>query len=492
MVRTPANEAQVNVPNARESLLTFDTKRWISNRKILNTFVQSSLSVDSPMKHRRVCIVGGGASGLVCARVLASEEYQCEPIIFEQTSDLGGQWHFDAAGSSETSAVYRDLRTNLPCSVMQFSDFPFPNNEPESYVGCQEMEDYLLAYSAKHHLKKYISFNTKVISIDDTFTVIYTVRLEAETKVPERPNRVLLEKTDDDAVYSEQFDAVCIANGHYSEVYIPDEIPGLYQQTFPIQHSRTYREPESYRGKCVIVVGASHSGIDICGELAPVARKVLLSMKEENIDHFRGVLNLLRQSGKQVCTDYLSTTFSIAPPIERIENETVYFPNQTSIQPDLIIFATGYQYQMSFLQGRLQLDQERFLKYRYLYPLYKQLFHADFPHGELSFLAIPYRIVPFPLAELQSHIIARVLCGRLQLPSREQMIREIDSLQLPQNRAYHCVNMVEYTENLLQLMRESDQYFNYKFTIDSQRRLRKIFEWFSHDMMCFVFLDATV
>ena len=375
---------------------------------------------------------------------------------------------------------------------MQFTDFPFPNSEPESYVGCQEMEDYLLAYTEKHQLKKYVCFNTKVNSIDETFTVIYTTRLDGETEAPERPPRVLVSRTNDEVVYSEKFDAVCVANGHYSEVYIPNEIPGLHQQTFPIQHSRTYRDPEPYRGKCVIVVGASHSGIDICGELAPVARKVILSMKEENINNFQLVLNMLRQSGKRLCTDYLSSTFSFAPPIERLEKDTVHFPNQTSVQPDLIIFATGYQHQMPFLQGRLQVDQGRLSKYRYVYPLYKQLFHADFPRGELSFLTIPYRIIPFPLAELQSHIIARVLCGQVQLPSREQMICEIDSLRLPQNRAYHCVNMIEYTEDLLELISESDRYFNYKFTIDSQRRVRKILQWFDHVVLLHFVLDATV
>jgi hypothetical protein len=31
-------------------------------------------------------------------------------------------------------------------------------------------------------------------------------------------------------------------------------------------------------------------------------------------------------------------------------------------------------------------------------------------------------------------------------------------------------------EDLLKMMRESDKYFDYKFTIDDQRRLRKIIE----------------
>jgi hypothetical protein len=357
---------------------------------------------------------------------------------------------------------------------MQFSDFPFPNNHPESYVSLKEMQEYLIAYSEKYQLSKYILLNTKVDSIDETFTVIYTIPIKSDGELPKRVNQNLIEKNDNYAVYSEQFDAICVANGHYSEVYIPGDIPGLNQSTFPIIHARSYREPEPYRDQCIIVVGGSHSGIDICGELASVAKQVILSIKEENIEHFHGVLNLLRQSGKQLCTDYSSTTFSMVSSIDYIDKDTVYFKNQTSVKPDLIIFATGYDYRMPFLQGKLQVDLNRLLKNRYVYPLYKQLFHANFPDGTLSFLTIPYRIVPFPLAEIQSHLIARVLSGKISLPSREEMIYEIDQSLVSPNRSFHCVDMIKYTGSLFEIMNESNQYFNYKFVIDNQRRIRQV------------------
>ena len=424
------------------------------------------------MKRKRVCIIGGGASGLACARVLAEDEYNCEPTVFEQNSFIGGQWNYDPSGTSETTAVYKNLRTNLSCSVMQFSDFPFPNNEPESFISYKEVQEYLIAYTEKHQLYKYILLNTKVNSVDETFTVIYTTKNE----IPQRPYQKLLQKGENYTIYSEQFDAICVANGHYTEIYIPNDIPGFDSHTFPIMHSHSYREPDHYRDKCVIVVGGSHSGVDICGELVPFAKQVILSIKEENQERFELMINLLRQSGKRLCTDYLSSTFSIVSPIASIDKDIVYFKNQISIKPDLIIFATGYEYRMPFLQGNLQVDQNRLLQNHYVYPLYKQIFHANFPNGTLSFVCIPYRIIPFPLAELQTHLIARVLNGKISLPSRDEMIYEIDNLSVPKNRSYHLVNMIDYAGNLLEMMNESDQDFNYKFSIDNQRRVRKIFK----------------
>jgi thioredoxin reductase len=342
----------------------------------------------------------------------------------------------------------------------------------ESYVGYKEMYDYLLAYADKHQLMQYVRFNTKVISIDDTFTVTYRSSTDTNDNVSMSDNRIVIEKTDEYIVYAQQFDAICVANGHYSEVYMPDNIRGQETHTFPICHSRVYRTSEPYRNQCVVVVGASHSGIDICGELVHVAKQVVLSMKSDNEENLQLVLRTLRLNGKSVCTDYLSSSFSIVPPIDHIDHRTVYFENQTSIEPDSMIFCTGYQYRMSFLHGKLQVDQHRLLNNRYV--LFKQMFHADFSSGQLSFLAIPYRIVPFPLAELQSHLVARVLSGQICLPEREQMINEIDDACLPRNRTYHCVDMIEYTKNLLDLMNESNRYYPYRFTIDDQRRLRKI------------------
>ncbi|CAF1634523.1 unnamed protein product [Rotaria magnacalcarata] len=412
------------------------------------------------MKRHRICIVGSGSSGLACARVFSSDDYNCEPTVFEQNPFIGGQWHYDPDGLSETTAVYKNLKTNIPCGVMQFSDFPFQNSDPEAYVGCKDVQDYIIAYAEKHQLYQYILLNTKVNSIDETFTVTYTVPIDKENEMSKRSHQKLVMRNENYATYSEQFDAICVANGHYTEMYIPNDIPGLHSQTFPIMHSHSYREPEHYRDKCVIVVGASHSGVDISSELAPIAKQVILSMKEENKNQYEAVLNMLRQNGKELCTNYLSTTFSIVPPIERIDKDTVYFQNQTSIKPDLIIFATGYEYRMPFLQGKLQVDQDRLCNSHYVYPLYKQLFHADFPDGTLSFLAIPYRIVPFPLAEVQSHIIARVLCGKLSLPTRDDMINAIDNLSLPLNRSYHLVNMIEYAENLFEMMRDNKRIYD--------------------------------
>ena len=53
-----------------------------------------------------------------------------------------------------------------------------------------------------------------------------------------------------------------------------------------------------------------------------------------------------------------------------------------------------------------------------VHPLYRHIFHCDMP--TLAFIGIPWSVVPFPLFELQSRLIAAVMTGELGLPSRDQ------------------------------------------------------------------------
>lgn len=63
---------------------------------------------------------------------------------------------------------------------------------------------------------------------------------------------------------------------HFFEPNIPS-IPGI--ETFPgtILHSHSYRKPDMFSGKTVLVLGAASSGVDIALELSRHATKVYLS-----------------------------------------------------------------------------------------------------------------------------------------------------------------------------------------------------------------------
>lgn len=441
---------------------------------------------------KRICVVGSGPSGLGCARVLL--EYGFEPVIFEQQPFICGQWHYQEPELFDrqrlTSAIYRDLLTNLPCSVMQFSDFPFINHDEEAYIKYKDVELYLFQYTEQHQLQQHLLLNTQVIDIiesNDGFLVKYSIEKNGKCDLPDhlqinlsskvnRTKRNFIEECENSIVYSEYFDAVCICSGHHIKPYIP-LIVGLDEVLENKKsHASTYRYPEQYEDKTVVIIGGGFSGVDIAGELASCCKQVILSAKPGST--FDLSIRRLQQGGKKTCLDYLNKTFVMKPPIKQIINGgIVIFEDESTVIPDHIITATGYDYEFRFLSTeklQLQYDHRRFL-----YPLYRQLFNVHYPQGLVSYLAVPFLIVPFPLCEIQTHLVARCLKNEIKLPTTNEMLKEIDDEMSKIgsiNRYYHRLNMVEYVQHLFELL-QNDNPSNtrtYKFSIDNERRLRKI------------------
>ena len=84
---------------------------------------------------------------------------------------------------------------------------------------------------------------------------------------------------------------------------------------------------------------------------------------------------------------------------------------------DAVIFCTGFHYSFPFLQSlnpSVTVADGSHAAHLWQHMLYT----AD---PTLAFLAIPQRIVPFPIAEAQSAVIARMWAGRLDVPTENQM-----------------------------------------------------------------------
>lgn len=106
----------------------------------------------------------------------------------------------------------------------------------------------------------------------------------------------------------------------------------------------------------------------------------------------------------------------------------VEFEDGTSQRVDAILFATGYRYWFPFLPASLVGADTDTHACPAVKPLYRQLWHAEEP--TLGFLALPYKIAPFRLAEIQAHAFARSLTGDApeRLPGREERVRDARQL----------------------------------------------------------------
>jgi NADPH-dependent 2,4-dienoyl-CoA reductase/sulfur reductase-like enzyme len=178
-------------------------------------------------RSRKVAVIGCGASGLVAARELLREGHQVS--VFEQGNSVGGVWVYDPEIEADLlginvdrkrvhSSMYASLRTNLPREIMSFTDFPFLPTEKEGsqrdarrFPGHPEVASYLQDFAEHYGLMDYIHFSSVVEYAG--------VREIGEKEVSWKVRTRLLGETTTKSL-EEDFDAVVVCNGHYSEPYV--------------------------------------------------------------------------------------------------------------------------------------------------------------------------------------------------------------------------------------------------------------------------------
>ncbi|KAK4701314.1 hypothetical protein P7C70_g4917, partial [Phenoliferia sp. Uapishka_3] len=394
--------------------------------------------------HRKALVIGAGSSGLAALSELRSKGI--DTVAIEARNDVGGQWNFEAPGKCSVrfdeggrcvvsapgdenaggpmppTAMYESLRCNVPTTLMAYRDEPFPYDTP-LFPDAETVNAYL-STSAKS-LRPHIIFNHRVISLRWT-----TPADEGDQREWICEYKSILERATPKV---EQFDFVVVANGHYTEPYIP-LISGLDGWKGKIGHSRWYRDPEAYRDQTVLVIGNSASGYDITRQIAePLFDRRSPDIPAESLPKIyqsrKGPSSLGLPFDAPDSAEW-AKAIGIFPPIERIEGKTIWFEDGRSLNDvDLIMFATGHLYSFPFASplhapftthpltispfpacstpcppGGLRVHNiDR-----------RQLFYL--PSPTLSFLALPLLVIPFPLAQAQSHLLAAFYSSSLPEP----------------------------------------------------------------------------
>ncbi|CAO3616771.1 unnamed protein product [Cunninghamella echinulata] len=366
---------------------------------------------------RRVAIIGGGPGGLVTAKQLKAEKVFDKITIFERKEQVGGTWVYspevndnpplpsiECSKSKSTIKkeksiynlhlpIYPNLHTNLPTHVMQFRDFDFDKATP-LFPTHKDVLNYLQQFTANFDLTSHIQLNTTISSNNG------------------------IDNDDSDSqpfIYTESYDALVVATGHYSIPYIPafDGIEHLKQNNILWNHSRDYRHPDIFKNKTVLIIGSGSSALDIVRETSFYAAKVYHSVRtdtKQSLQAHESDANNVKRVGlvQKILKD---------GQIQCVANNEQQL--QQLIKVDHIIFATGYLYSYPFFpfqKDNLIIEGQTVLH------THEYLFYINNP--TLAFIGLPIRIVPFPLSQSQANVIAKVFNPErkdVTLPSLEQM-----------------------------------------------------------------------
>jgi dimethylaniline monooxygenase (N-oxide forming) len=102
----------------------------------------------------RVGVIGAGISGLVTAKVLLEDGFAV--TLLEKESELGGVW--------AASRTYPGLYANNPRETYAFSDFPYPSTADE-FPSALQIRTYLAAYAEHFRVRERIRFGTEVLEV---------------------------------------------------------------------------------------------------------------------------------------------------------------------------------------------------------------------------------------------------------------------------------------------------------------------------------------
>ncbi|KAI4311659.1 hypothetical protein MLD38_036538 [Melastoma candidum] len=361
-----------------------------------------------PVTTRHVAVIGAGAAGLVAARELRREGHGV--VVFERSNRVGGTWVYtketesdplgiDGARNVIQSSMYSSLRTNLPREVMGFRDYPFVatgqgfRGDPRRFPGHEEVLGYLERFGREFGLVE-----GGIVRFEKEARRVWRGE-DGRWKVAWMNGRELAE---------EVFDAVVVCNGHFTEPRLA-EICGIDTWPGKQMHSHNYRTPDPFHNQAVVLIGSSASAVDISRDISPVASEVHVACRCPEVGSL----------GKQPGHDNMW----IHPMIDRVcEDGTVIFLDGSSVRADVIMHCTGYKYHFPFLEtdGIVTVDDNC------VGPLYKHVFPPLLAPW-LSFVGLPWKVIPFPQFEHQTKWIAGALSGRIALPSQKAMSEDVDS-----------------------------------------------------------------
>jgi hypothetical protein len=203
-----------------------------------------------PSTTDRYCVVGAGPAGLVMARALLHASIPFD--VLERHSDVGGIWD----PSNPGSPVYDSAHFISSKWTSSFYGFPMPDDYPD-YPGHRQLLDYIRAFAREFGLYDHISFDTEV-----------------EWARPDGEEWIVTLAGGEERRYC----GLICANGTTWHASSPD-YPGMDGFAGDLRHAVSYRSPDEFRGKRVLVVGGGNSGVDIACDAATHADAAFLSVR---------------------------------------------------------------------------------------------------------------------------------------------------------------------------------------------------------------------
>ncbi|MFZ0738741.1 MAG: NAD(P)-binding domain-containing protein [Candidatus Acidiferrales bacterium] len=383
-------------------------------------------------------VIGAGPSGLAAGHAFQQRGIGFD--IVERHSDAGGIWDIANPGSP----MYESAHFISSKTLSGFPGFPMPDDYPD-YPNHRQILQYVRAYARHSGLYDHIRFQTAVeylAPVDDSADALWEARFaNGETR---------------------RYAGAVVASGHQWEPKLPS-YPGKF--TGDAYHSRDYHSADQFKGRRVLIIGGGNSGCDIACDAARTAEFAALSVRRgyyyipkhitgKPADVFaHGGPQLPTRIAQPVLTGLLKilvgdpTKFGLPKPdhklfeshpivntqvlhflshgdlaarrdVERFDGDCVRFVDGREDRIDTVVFATGFQVTMPFLDRAI-------FKWDGMRPdMFLTLFH---PQRDSLFVLglLETDGGGYPMIYRQAELIAQVICDQRTNPRQAEAFRRV-------------------------------------------------------------------
>lgn len=402
---------------------------------------------------KQVCIIGCGSSGMPAIKAMVDKGIRFD--CFEAGNDIGGNWTIN--NSNGVSAAYESLRINTSRQMMEYADYPMPEDYPDypdHRLIARYFNDYMDAFSLRDH----VQFNTSVEHCERSATGEWAVTLSSG-----------------DTRY---YQNLVVANGHHWDPQWPQPpLPGDFNGL--VMHSHSYispYDPIDLTDKRIVILGMGNSAMDLACELSQpsLSNTVYMSIRTtawvlprylfgKPLDQhaqvsvpwrlMSGITEALMRlthgspqshgltkpkhralqthpTISQYIYDKIDNGEVIAKPaISELKGDRVRFNDGSEADADVVIYATGYKVNFPFFDPQFISAPGNDL------PLWQRLVKPDV--DKLFFIGLMQPLgAVMPLAEQQAKLVADVISGELQLPPLEEMLEDMERERMAMHTRY--------------------------------------------------------
>ncbi|KAH7390983.1 dimethylaniline monooxygenase 2 [Phaeosphaeria sp. MPI-PUGE-AT-0046c] len=408
-------------------------------------------------------VIGLGAGGLVSLKNLKEQGF--DVTGFERSSYIGGLWRYS---DSDQLSVLSTTVVNISKERGCFTDFPYSDSVP-SYPTAAQVHQYLLSYAKHFDLEPHFRLSApiqQVIFDDDRNQWI--VKIEGES--------------------DKYFDKVLVAIGGMVGQPSTPFIGGFDKFQGTSIHARHFKRPADFSDKRVMVVGFGNSAADTATQLVGVASKIYLAHRHgahvlpriingAPIDHTHSlrlfnlqvlVMKYFPLAGERFFNNFVkglqNKSFNLRPewgfePAQKVpivsdnlvdylesghiestkgvkcilDNNTVELDDGRRVEVDAVVWCTGYKADFSIVDPRFDPTAPTTPAWsaaqgsngKAMFNLWHNVFSAEKPDS-LAFIGnVHLTLGGFPIFDMASMAVAQVWKGNSQLPSKEQIEREV-------------------------------------------------------------------